>query len=442
MAEPRIVPLTHANVCAGVANVSATLLLGSEDRLLSILQLHQIGGVCYTLAALAAGGSVFLTPGFIADAFFDWAALADPTWFWAAPAMLSEMVKRAAGETSLLRAPRLRFIRVGSASLPAPLMGKAEQLFRVPVLENYGMTEAAVQIASSPLPPHVRKPGSVGVPVGIEIRMVNGEGKFVPPGVTGEIVIRGESVTAGYQDNQESAGGQSVPGWFMTGDLGHFDLEGYLFLTGRLKEIINRGGEKISPLEIDRVLEDHPDVERAVTFPVPHPTLGEEIASAVVLRPGSTTTEKELQSHAIGRLPVARVPRYIIRVDEIPSDGRGKVRRLALATQLGFAAGPPRGASATAPASPTEQRLTEMWKDVLGLPDGALGTDVPFLDLGGDSIAAARIISRVQQTFHVDLSPLAFFEAPTIAGLARIIEAKRAGVAAQANPIQEQQRVR
>ncbi len=429
-ANPKIVPLTLSNIQAGAANVCATLALGPDDRLLSILQLHHIAGIAYSLAALSAGGSVFWTPGFDAETFFTLAVEADPTWFWAAPAMLHEMVRRATGNPGLPRMPRLRFIRVGSAPLPVSLMLQAEQLLGVPVLESYGMTEAAVQITSAPLPPRVRKPGSVGIPVGTEIGIVNEDGEPVPDGTRGEIVIRGGSVMGGYRDPQGSNGNPFFRDWFRTGDLGYRDPDGYLFLTGRLKEIINRGGEKISPQEIDRALLGHPGVERAVTFPVPHPTLGEEIATAVVLRPGSTAGEQELQKFAIDRLSVGKVPRYIHIVREIPSDERGKVRRLELAERLGIAS---RGKSTArqaetaerSPRTPVEVELIAMWQDVLRLEGGKVGTDAHFLDLGGDSVSAAQIISRVRRTFDVDLSPLTFFEAPTIAGLARIIESKR-----------------
>lgn len=428
-ANPKIVPLTLANIHAGAANVCATLALGPEDRLLSILQLHHIAGIAYTLAALSAGGSVFVLPGFDAETFFTWAGKADPTWIWAAPAMLHEMVRRATGTPAALRAPRLRFIRVGSAPLPEALMMQAERLFGVPVLENYGMTEAAPQITSAPLPPGVRKPGSVGIPVGIELGIANEGGEFLPRGEKGEIVIRGESVMSGYRDTHTSTDSPFLRGWFRTGDLGYVDPEGYLFLTGRLKEIINRGGEKISPMEIDRALLSHPGVERAVTFPVPHPTLGEEIATAVILRPGCTATEQELQKHAIERLSVSKVPRYIYLVSEIPSDERGKIRRLELAERLGITAGGKvlsrQGESAKQTAeTPVELELIGIWQDVLRLDEGRVGTEAHFLDLGGDSVSAAQIISRVRRTFDVDLSPLAFFEAPTVAGLARIIESK------------------
>jgi acyl-CoA synthetase (AMP-forming)/AMP-acid ligase II/acyl carrier protein len=429
-ADPKLVPLTLANIHAGAANVCATLALGPGDRLLSILQLHHIAGIGYSLAALIAGGSVFIAPGFDGETFFSSAGEADPTWFWAAPAMLHEMVRQADGKPGVLAAPRLRFIRVGSAPLPVELMLQAERLFGVPVLESYGMTEAAPQITSAPLPPAVRKPGSVGLPVGTEIGIVAEDGGFVPHGTKGEIVIRGASVMSGYRDARESDGTPFLRGWFRTGDLGYVDQDGYLFITGRLKEIINRGGEKISPLEIDRVLLSHPGVERAVTFPVPHPTLGEEIAAAVILRPGATADEQELQKFAISRLSVGKVPRYIYLVTGIPSDERGKVRRLDLAEQLGLArggivpAGGPEPEKET-PRTPVEQELIVMWQDVLRLDEGRVGTEAHFLDLGGDSVSAAQIISRVRRTFNVDLSPLAFFEAPTIAGLAHIIEAKR-----------------
>lgn len=426
-ASPRIVPLTHANVRAGVANVTSALALGPNDRLFSVLQLHHIAGITYPLASLVAGGSVFCTTGFDAEAFYPWMAEADPTWFWVAPVMLHELVRRATGSPELIRPSRLRFIRVGSAPLPVSLMSQAEELFRIPVLESYGMTEAAPQITAAPLPPAKRKPGSVGIPVGTQIRIVGDDGTSLPPHATGEIVIRGASVTSGYCDERRVDSELFLGDWLRTGDLGYLDAGGYLFLTGRVKELINRGGEKISPFEIESVLSGHPGVERAVAFPVSHPTLGEEVAAAVILRPGCTDGERELQKYALGHLSAAKIPRAIYVVHDFPADARGKVRRLALAEQLGVAGGRTPGTgkhkhAVVPPRTPVERSLTGMWEDVLRLDKGLVGTNIHFLDLGGDSLSAAQIISRVRRMFNIDLSPLVFFEAPTIAALARIVE--------------------
>ncbi len=427
--SPKIVPLSQANVCAGAANIVRAMNLGPGDRLLSLAQLHHIAGISLTLAALSAGGSVYCTPGFHAPDFFPWMEEADPTWLWVAPAMLHEIVGRAAAYQEVLARSRLRLIRVGSAPLAERLRAEAEELLHVPVLENYGMTEAAPQIASTPLPPGKRKRGSVGLPVGVEVEIEGEGGTFLPRGSAGEIVIRGPSVMGCYLGGEDAADGSFVRGWFRTGDQGYLDEEGYLFLTGRIKEIINRGGEKISPLEVDGVLLRHPEVEKAVTFPIPHPSLGEEIAAAVVLRPGRAVTEQELQEFVVRELSVSKVPRRVVILEEIPSDERGKVRRLRMAEQLGLTrpasvSGDRPSGDDAAPRTPVERDLAAMWKDVLRLKEGEVLTNARFLDLGGDSISAVLIISRVRGSFNVDLSPVTFFEAPTIAGLARIIEEK------------------
>ncbi|HTO94344.1 MAG TPA: non-ribosomal peptide synthetase [Bacteroidota bacterium] len=428
----KFVPLTHANVTAGATNIAGAMRLGSSDTLLALAQLHHIAGISLALAALDAGGSVFCTAGFHAPDFFPWLEASNPTWIWAAPAMLHEIVARASLNGGALPSPRLRLIRVGSAPLGAKLKADVEEMFRVPVLENYGMTEAAPQIASVPLPPARQKPGTVGIPVGIEIAIIGERGELLPPGLAGEIAVRGPSVMKGYLGGEEVNRESFVNGWFRTGDQGYLDGEGYLTLTGRIREIINRGGEKISPLEVDAVLLNHPSVSKAVTFPVPHPALGEEVAAAVVLRPGANATEQEIQEFVVRELSVAKVPRHILFVPEIPSDGRGKVRRASLAGQLGLRASPVMtgehpATGSGAPATQVERELAVIWQDVLKLQEGALTVDSRFLDVGGDSVSAVLISSRVRGAFSVELSPVAFFEAPTIAGLARLIESKREG---------------
>ncbi|MEW6510864.1 MAG: non-ribosomal peptide synthetase [Bacteroidota bacterium] len=431
--DPKGVPLTHANLCAAAGNISRSLALGPDDTLLSVLQQHHIAGFTLPLAALLAGGNVFVSPGFDPDGFNGLVEEANPTWFWAAPAMLREIVRRAPDHAGGMKRSRLRLIRVGSAPLPAELKMEAERLFNVPVLENYGMTEASPQITTVPLPPAACPEGSVGRPVGIEVAIAGEDGSLLPPLTRGEIVIRGESVMTGYLGESVESASHLPGGWLRTGDQGYLDSDGYLFLTGRLKEMINRGGEKVAPLEVDRVLLSHPDVERAVTFPVQHPTLGEEIAAAVVLREGARADTQDLQRFALSRLSIAKVPRYIHILASIPSDERGKVRRHLLAEQLGLSVGQRDGEGGDqknreAPRTSVERELVTMWNDVLRIDGEGAGINAHFLDLGGDSVSAAQIISRVRRKFNVDLSPIVFFEEPTIAGLAGIIETKLGAV--------------
>ena len=215
-------------------------------------------------------------------------------------------------------------------------MQKLEQAFNVPVVESYGMTEAAHQMASNPLPPRTRKPGSVGIAAGPEVGIMDLDGNLLPRGDVGEIVIRGENVTSGYANNPKANAEAFTNGWFRTGDQGVMDAEGYVSLTGRLKEIINRGGEKIAPREVDDVLMDHPAVAQVVTFALPHDKLGEEVAAAVVLQEGQQASEQDLRSFAATRLADFKVPRKIVFLPEIPKGATGKLQRIGLAQRLGL----------------------------------------------------------------------------------------------------------
>jgi acyl-CoA synthetase (AMP-forming)/AMP-acid ligase II len=335
--RPKLVPLTHRNVCASAHHIAATLELSPMDRCLNVMPLFHIHGLmAAVLASLEAGGSVFCTPGFSALKFFSWLQEADPTWYTAVPTMHQAILARAERNPRILAAARLRFVRSSSSSLPPRVMAELEKTFRAPVIEAYGMTEAAHQMASNPLPPRPRKPGTVGVAAGPEVAVMDEEGRILPAGSPGEVVIRGPNVTPGYQANPGANATSFTHGWFRTGDQGVLDPDGYLTITGRLKEIINRGGEKISPREVDEVLLDHPAVQQAVAFAVPHPTLGEEVAAAVVLRDGARATEEELRAFASGRLAPFKVPRTLLFLEEIPKGPTGKLQRIGLAAKLGL----------------------------------------------------------------------------------------------------------
>jgi acyl-CoA synthetase (AMP-forming)/AMP-acid ligase II len=237
-----------------------------------------------------------------------------------------------------IEAGRLRFIRSSSSSLPGPVMTAMEAAFGVPVIESYGMTEASHQMASNPLPPRSRFPGCVGVAAGPEVAIMGEDGALVPSGELGEVVIRGRNVTAGYENNPTANAAAFTNGWFRTGDQGVIDADGYLRLTGRLKELINRGGEKVSPLEVDDVLMEHPEVAQCVTFAMPHAKLGEEVAAAVVLRQGASLKDTDLRDFCGTRLAGFKVPRKIVFLDKIPVGPTGKLRRIDLAERLGLSA--------------------------------------------------------------------------------------------------------
>lgn len=335
--RPKLVPLRHANLAASAAHIGVTLKLAETDRCLNIMPLFHIHGlVAAVLSSLAAGGSVFCTPGFNALKFFHWLSEARPSWYTAVPTMHQAILARAARNAEAVAEARLRFIRSSSASLPAQVMAELEATFRCPVVEAYGMTEAAHQMASNRLPPGRRKPGSVGPAAGPEVAVMGEDGLLLPPGEVGEVVIRGPNVTAGYENNPDANHTAFAHGWFHTGDQGVLDEDGYLRVTGRLKEIINRGGEKVSPLEVDEVLMDHPAVAQVVTFAMPHDKLGEEVAAAIVLREGSVAQESEIRDFAFARLADFKVPRRIVILEEIPKGATGKLQRIGLATKLGF----------------------------------------------------------------------------------------------------------
>jgi acyl-CoA synthetase (AMP-forming)/AMP-acid ligase II len=335
--RPKIVPLLHRNVCASARNIRTTLRLTPDDRCMNVMPLFHIHGLMApVLASLSAGASVACTPGFNALKFFSWLDEIQPTWYSAVPTMHQALLSRAGrNEESVARA-RLRFIRSSSASLPPQVLAKLEDTFGVPVVEAYAMTEASHQMTCNPLPPGVRKAGTVGPAAGPEVAVMDGEGNLLEPGAVGEIVIRGPNVTLGYENNPEANAAAFTNGWFRTGDQGVMDEDRYVTLTGRLKEIINRGGEKISPKEVDEVLMDHPAVQQVVTFAVPHDKLGEEVAAAVVLREGTEATEAEIRDFAAERLAAFKVPRTVLVLDEIPKGPTGKLRRIGLAEQLGL----------------------------------------------------------------------------------------------------------
>jgi acyl-CoA synthetase (AMP-forming)/AMP-acid ligase II len=342
--RPKIVPLLQRNVAASAQHIGGALALTKQDRCLNVMPLFHIHGlVAAVSASLAAGASIWCAPGFDALRFFGWLEAARPTWYTAVPTMHQAILSRAARNAETLGRVKLRLIRSSSASLPPQVMVALSETFGCPVIESYGMTEAAHQMASNPLPPRAQKPGSVGVAAGPEVRVAHEiEDRLLPMDATGEVVISGPNVTPGYEANPEAnakaffeAEGKR---WFRTGDQGAFDAEGYLDLTGRLKEIINRGGEKVSPLEVDAVLMDHPAVAQVVTFALPHAKLGEEVAAAVVLREGASATDREIRDFAAGRLADFKVPRKVVILEEIPKGATGKLQRIGLAEKLGLVA--------------------------------------------------------------------------------------------------------
>ena len=335
-ARPKIVPLSQANICASARHIGATLALSPADACLNIMPLFHIHGlIAAVLSSLGAGGAVVCTPGFDALRFFRLLDEERPSWYTAVPTMHQTILTRADRNAEIIARAKFRFIRSSSASLPGSVMEQLEAVFGCPLVESYGMTEASHQMASNPLA-GPRKPGSVGRAAGPEVAIMDDDGIMLPQGEIGEVVIRGPNVTAGYEANPDANAKAFTNGWFRTGDQGAFDAEGFLTLTGRLKELINRGGEKVSPLEVDGVLSAHPAVAQALTFAMPHAKLGEEVAAAVVLREGAACTERELRDFVAQQLADFKVPRKVVFLPEIPKGATGKLMRIGLAEKLGL----------------------------------------------------------------------------------------------------------
>jgi len=335
--RPKIVPLSQRNLAASASNIRNTLQFAANDCGLNIMPLFHIHGlIAGVLAPLAAGSQVFCTPGFNALKFFAWMDEAHPSWYTAVPTMHQAIVSRASKNGDVIARNPLRFLRSSSSSMPPQVIKELEDIFHAPLIEAYGMTEATHQMCCNPLPPGVRKPGTVGVAAGPEVAIMDNDGSLLARGATGEIVIRGPNVTAGYENNPKANAEGFAHGWFRTGDQGVMDADGYVSITGRLKEIINRGGEKVSPREVDEILMDHPAVAQVVCFGMPHPKLGEEVAAVVVLREGQQASERDLQTYVGGRAADYKVPKKILFMDEIPKGATGKLQRIGLAQKLGL----------------------------------------------------------------------------------------------------------
>lgn len=407
-AKPKRVPLTNRNLTIGGDQIAAWLALGPDDCVLSVMPLFHIHGIIATIMTpLLSGGAIQGVESVSADTILDALATGRSTWSTAVPTIWQALHNAlSSGERPVPR-HRLRFVRSSSAAMPPSLLHAVEGHLGVPVIEAYGMTEATHQMASNPLPPRERRPGAVGLAAGIDIAIMDGDGTFLPTGTAGEVVIRGASVITGYEDNPDANRKSFTDGWFRTGDEGVIDDAGYLTLTGRLKEMINRGGEKIAPLEVDRVLTEHPAIREAISFAIPHPTLGEDIAAAVVPTPDMTVDEADLRAFLARRLAPFKIPQRLVILSELPKGTTGKPQRVGLAEKLGLG-GDVRPAPADAAASlrrmtPLEAAMAGLWARMLGRPAAAIDPDVPWVMLGGDSLLAVQLTLAVEQVFDVGL---------------------------------------
>ncbi len=411
------VPLTHNNLCASVRDICASLRLNHEDRCLSMWEQFHIGGlVDLLLAPLAAGGTVICAGGFNASQFFHFVQEQKPTWFQGVPATLHELVvhgKRTnwSGERS-----SLRFIRSVAAALPSRLQDDLEALFQVPVIQTFGMTEAGPLITTNPLPPRKQKRGSVGTECGPEVAIMDEQGHPRGTWELGEIAVRGANIFSGYEESPEDNSRSFRQGWFYTGDMGLIDHEGYLFLKGRVKEMINRGGEKITFQELDDVLLQHADVVQAAAFGMTHPTLGEEVGAALVVKDSSSLTEASIQEYVSERLSEFKVPRRVVFLDELPKTPVGKIDRLRLS---GMAEDRPTQTAYVAPRNDLEKFLVKVWEEELAVDQ--IGIDDNFIDLGGDSLSSVRLISAIELLLQRPLPEKGLSQILTVRQMAQLM---------------------
>lgn len=412
--RPKRVPLSHRNVLASARANAACFGLGPGDRCINVLSLLHIGGLVHgLLTTLASGGSVVCPRGFDASRFFNLVAAFRPTWYTGTPAIHLALLPFLDEYRRLAPGHRFRFLRSASAPMPPVLIEQLERAFDAPLIEGYGMTEAG-RITCNPLPPGPRKPGSVGKPVALEVRVVDTDGVDCAPGQAGEILIRGASVTSGYLDDPAANAAAFHDGWFRTGDLGRFDGDGYLYLSGRIKELVNRGGKKVAPREIDEALLALPGVREAAAFGVPHPSLGEDLWAAVVAEPGSRLDTGEMRRVLLDRLARHKVPSAIVVVGQLPRGNTGKVQRSQLPALV---AQRPSGFP-DAPRTREEAAVARAFEAVLG--QAVVTGDDNFFLLGGDSLSAARVLARLKAELELVTLPEVrlVFEFPTVAALA------------------------
>ena len=335
--RPKIVPLSNLNIFTSAVNISKSLKLTADDHCLNIMPLFHIHGLIAVLSASAkVGASVCASNGFNALKFLDLAETQNITWYSGVPTMHQAILLRAQKNSDKAKKLNLRFIRSSSASLPPAIFKQLNDIFQTPVIEAYGMTEATHQMTSNPLPPAIQKPGLVGMPAGPEICIMNDKNEKLPQGEIGEICIKGDNVTNGYENNPEANKQSFVNDWFRTGDEGFFDEDGYLKISGRLKEIINKGGEKISPLEVDNILMDFPPIDQALCFGYKDKMLGEDIAVAIKLKENKSCTEDDIKSYANEKLAKFKIPKKIFIVEDIPKGATGKLQRIGLAKKFGL----------------------------------------------------------------------------------------------------------
>lgn len=425
--KSKLVPDRQHHIAAYAREASKMYGLGRADRNIHIMPMfHGHGTKSSLLVPLLLGAGVVCPDRFDVPTFFENIERFRPTWYSAGYATHHMILDQIERFRAVARAARLRFIRSGSGRLDPKIMLGLEEAFGAPVLERYGMSETCT-LTYNPLPPAIRKPGTVGIRCINEVKIIDESGGFLGPNQDGEIVARGPTVIDGYWDDPEANAAAFIDGWFRTGDLGRFDDDGYLTITGRIKDLINRGGEKFSPVEVEKVLCEHPKVAAACVCAVPHPTLGEEVAAAIVLAEGADIAEQALLAHARERLVWFKVPRRIFFCASLPKGDSGKVHRPSVAQLCLAMASEAQAAKAAQSArvpSALERDILLLWDEVLETSTTDLDED--FFLTGGDSLKAADLLTRLRRRLGVSLTLGQIFDdATTVSGLARLIERAR-----------------
>lgn len=418
--KPKLVPLTHRNLISAAANIADWFALGTDDLCLNPMPLHHLHGLITAgLSSLFAGAAVCFTTGFAPDLFHETLERIQPTWFTGSPTMHLALRDLYAGGRAAVPTQRLRFFRSSSAPLPVSIIEQLEALFQAPLMETYGTTETGSMICANPLPPGVRKSGSVGVAVGAEIRVVNEQGADVPDGENGEVVVRGPSVIHRYLGAADVSAPFFFGDWLRTGDIGRFDADRYLYIVGRTKELIKRGGLAVYPDEIDNALVSHPAVAEAVTFSLVHPTLGEELVAAVVPAAGHAPTEEQLKAHLSASLSGYKVPAAMLIVERLPKTETGKIVRREAPSYFAEAFRP-----SNIPANGEgEEALLAIWRDILSRSDFGVTDNV--LLLGADPIRARSAAEALRSRLGQTLPTHTIIAHPTVRAMAALLSPAR-----------------
>jgi acyl-CoA synthetase (AMP-forming)/AMP-acid ligase II len=418
--QPKIVLLTHENILASAGGIAQEFIFGPHDLCLNPMPLHHVHGLISAgISSLLGASATICLPSFSPRLFASIYDQFQPTWFTGSPAMHIALLEHYRRSSTAPTNSRLRFLRSSSAPLPAVVISDLEQLFRAPLIETYGLTETASMITTNPLPPGIRKVGSVGKPNIGELRVLTDKGQLAPANVEGEIIVRGPSVISRYAEIGDANDEYFAEGWLRTGDLGKLDEDGYCFITGRKKELIKRGGLSVYPNEIDNVLTGDPRVSEAVTFSIPHPTLGEEVVAAVVPVSGASLNGDELREMMLEAMPAYKVPAKILILKDIPKSETGKILRRSMAERLGDLLQPKN----EAPNDPWERKLLAVWRDVLSRDD--IGTTDNLFVFGADP-SRSRLAEEllIEAGGSPDLSASDMFRAPTVSQQATILRSR------------------